>query len=94
MENNQLEATLRKEGFRIVQTWQILLLIIGMILSIGVIYGVSQTRLQQTELKVDKLETWKDDYIKENQRYQMKLLDELYEIKSDLRLIKEKQGIK
>lgn len=81
-------------GVRIIKSWHIVLLFVIMILTGGMIYGVSQFRLELVEQKVKENENWKETYIKEQQQIQGQMLEKLNKIQIDQALIKYKLGIK
>lgn len=92
--DNNLQQALKTEGLKIIQTWQIVLAFAAMVLYGGGVYAVSQFRLDSVEKKQNEFSIWKEEYIRDTQQFQKELMQELYEIKSDQKLIKNKLGIR
>lgn len=77
-------AKVESNGYKIIQTWQVILVIISMFIGIGISFGMAQMKLAQVEEKVIKLESWKEEHVKEAQKLQIEILEKLSLIREEI----------
>lgn len=85
---------LRKEGFSVVKTWHIILLIVAMFVGVGITYGIGITKLEMLDLRVNKIEEWRDGHQKATEEIRRDIDVKLYELQLNLQTLMEKNGLK
>lgn len=84
--SEKLKEELKGEGFIILQTSWFILLIVGLIVSIGISIGVAQSQLSNHELRISKQEVWSKEFEVKQQsitEYRNRKLDEItYNLKA------------
>ena len=78
----------------VLQKWHVILMLIGIFVGVGIIYGASQTRLSTVEGKITNIETWKDTHIKEVDLIKAQIATKLHELQLNQKALMEKLGVK
>jgi len=93
--SEEVKAKLREQGVvvTILQTWHIFLVVMSMLISLGIIWGVTTSRISQVEKDITGHEVW----IKNHEEKVSKLgeghVKLFYELQLNLRRLCEKNGI-
>jgi len=78
----------------VLQKWHIVLMLIGIFIGVGIIYGTSQTRLNVVESKVTKIEIWKEGHMKDVEVIKGDIDIKLHELQLNQKALMERFGIK
>jgi hypothetical protein len=84
---------LRDKGFTIVQTWHIILVLVGMLLSAGIYAGTTANKIVNLENRTEDLETFKKQQELYNGIITQKRDRQFHEIQLNLKQLLKKQGI-
>lgn len=84
---------LRDKGFTIVQTWHIILVLVGMLLSAGIYAGTTANKIVNLENRTEDLETFKRQQELYNGIITQKRDRQFHEIQLNLKQLLKKQGI-
>jgi hypothetical protein len=91
--SEQMRKELKDKGFLILQTWHIFLIIASILLSTGVMIGAMQNRLNNVEIRTDKLEKFRTDQEVKNTITGEKRDRQFHEIQMNMKMLMEKQGL-
>lgn len=77
----------------VLQKWHAILMLIGIFVGVGIIYGANQTRLATVENNVTKIEIWKDNHIKDVDIIKGQIDTKLHELQLNQKALMQKFGL-
>ena len=91
--SNAEKQELRDRGFTIIQTWHIILVIVGMLLSAGIYAGATANKIINLESRTEDLEIFKKQQELYNGVITQKRDRQFHEIQLNLKQLLQKQGL-
>lgn len=91
--SNAEKQELRDRGFTIIQTWHIILVIVGMLLSAGIYAGATANKIINLESRTEDLEIFKKQQELYNGVITQKRDRQFHEIQMNMKKLMEKNGL-
>ena len=92
--SEEIKKELQERGFKIVSTWHVLLIIVGMLLTTGITIGSFKAQVNNIEARTCNLETWKSKREVSEQANKSNRDKQFHEIQLNLKQLLQKNGLK
>lgn len=92
--SDKQKQELQEKGFAIISTWHIVFMIVFMIAGIGVVWGITQNRLDNVENRTEQLEDFRAKQEIKNTITGEKRDRQFHEIQMNMKMLIERQGLK